>query len=743
MVLTANLSDKLVNGLRGVVVAMDQQGPTISFSALEHDVKVTKHNFSVFSVTKMCDTAWRRQLPLTLGFALTVHRAQGLTIDRIVIDCRNMHTPGQIGVAVGRARSKKGLRVINFNEKLLKQHDPSVLDFYNRAPLTTCSCLNATVSLSLSIEFTDTQEGGSSQDNNDQQQQTEECHDEIFDVETDEIEPLAEELLGEIIETCITFQCPQLQSTLDGLSHLSPQTEEQIKENDVVLYLQQESENKTRQFAEQIWQEIAESFKKIDKSSVAHSDIRNFYCRDYTFMSSAKYMDLVERLYQRKPEREHSNVTFKLCCAIRREYVREQVQETLDAAKENSATSTASAFKQSDAGRGTQRYIGGWCIATLKHHTKQFIRRNLYSSSRADEVAMKNVYVQYLEHLETSIHDLLLTSHDPASLETTQRKQNISGSLTNITDAAYEFFMYLDNTIRALESQSNVYLHGTTFYQYVSQEIQQHQMLFLHWKNLFDLLDTNSVILEAGTSEHALKHPTLVSLLEDGTSKKTNSLHDKVVQDLFKEACCKFIRMSCGQFRRQFIREVKADKQEAHRKQIRIRSTKKTARTQPFSFDTFVSDTSDKKIVSHRLLQSKFEGDPTCLSSNKFKKCHILVLCAAYDVKAAKSATMAKLQEKLAPHVLNSAHIAYPDRISDSEPVPPKKSKPNLEEIALEEANHSVALCGICNFVCEEQSIQCNLCNIWYHYLCVGLNDESVVTIGESDWHCPMCYGLQ
>jgi hypothetical protein len=59
--------------------------------------------------------ASRDQHPLKLAFALTVHRAQGQMLPQLEIDCSTFFAPGQMGVAVGCAVSKDGLRIINYS----------------------------------------------------------------------------------------------------------------------------------------------------------------------------------------------------------------------------------------------------------------------------------------------------------------------------------------------------------------------------------------------------------------------------------------------------------------------------------------------------------------------------------------------------------------------------------------------------------------------------------------------------
>lgn len=55
------------------------------------------------------DSATMRQIPLRPAYALTIHKSQGLTLDRAHIDIRAAREPGQAYVALSRLRSLGGL----------------------------------------------------------------------------------------------------------------------------------------------------------------------------------------------------------------------------------------------------------------------------------------------------------------------------------------------------------------------------------------------------------------------------------------------------------------------------------------------------------------------------------------------------------------------------------------------------------------------------------------------------------
>lgn len=87
--------------------------------------------FTVYCTSREQVVATRIQIPISLAFGITIHKAQGLTLERIEVDGDNIFSPGQLGVVIGRTTMKKNLRLINFNPRSVLKHETSLSEFYD------------------------------------------------------------------------------------------------------------------------------------------------------------------------------------------------------------------------------------------------------------------------------------------------------------------------------------------------------------------------------------------------------------------------------------------------------------------------------------------------------------------------------------------------------------------------------------------------------------------------------------
>ncbi|KIR52308.1 ATP-dependent DNA helicase PIF1 [Cryptococcus gattii Ru294] len=66
--------------------------------------------------------ATRYQIPLILAWALTIHKSQGQTLERVKIDLAKIFVEGQTYVAISRAVSLDSLEILNFRPDSVKAH---------------------------------------------------------------------------------------------------------------------------------------------------------------------------------------------------------------------------------------------------------------------------------------------------------------------------------------------------------------------------------------------------------------------------------------------------------------------------------------------------------------------------------------------------------------------------------------------------------------------------------------------
>ena len=128
VILLKNIDKNLLNGMIGTVIELNSDFIIVNFSG--KTCKITQQLFSIFDPVSKLVLAERVQYPLKPCYAMTIHKSQGMTLDSVVVNCSNASMPGQIGVAVGRVKSKNGLQVLNFHPSLIKRHPSHVNDFY-------------------------------------------------------------------------------------------------------------------------------------------------------------------------------------------------------------------------------------------------------------------------------------------------------------------------------------------------------------------------------------------------------------------------------------------------------------------------------------------------------------------------------------------------------------------------------------------------------------------------------------
>ena len=129
-----NVEIGLVNGAAGTVVSFEQdknsniQQVVVKFQCMEKPIPVLRES-STFEVLKGIFYT-RRQFPLMLAFALTVHKAQGLSLRTAVVDAGSMcFGTGMLYVALSRVTALNGLHLIELDTGKIKCDEKAAAEY--------------------------------------------------------------------------------------------------------------------------------------------------------------------------------------------------------------------------------------------------------------------------------------------------------------------------------------------------------------------------------------------------------------------------------------------------------------------------------------------------------------------------------------------------------------------------------------------------------------------------------------
>jgi ATP-dependent DNA helicase PIF1 len=124
VLLTNDKEDRWVNGSTGEVVSIDSEAVHIRLDENEKMVRVLEHQEEVLDADGK-SLFMVRQYPIQLAWALTIHKSQGMSMDRVGVNLNGHFASGMTYVAMSRSRTKNGLFLIGgissieVNEKAL------------------------------------------------------------------------------------------------------------------------------------------------------------------------------------------------------------------------------------------------------------------------------------------------------------------------------------------------------------------------------------------------------------------------------------------------------------------------------------------------------------------------------------------------------------------------------------------------------------------------------------------------
>jgi len=116
----------LINGTRGVVIGFGEK--SVDIKLINGDIATIFYQTYKACENKLIEFSY---CPLTLAWAISIHKSQGSTLDALEIDLgKNIFAHGQAYTALSRARNIKSIKLIYIHPTSFRA-SPAVVAFYN------------------------------------------------------------------------------------------------------------------------------------------------------------------------------------------------------------------------------------------------------------------------------------------------------------------------------------------------------------------------------------------------------------------------------------------------------------------------------------------------------------------------------------------------------------------------------------------------------------------------------------
>ncbi|XP_062616249.1 uncharacterized protein LOC134277961 [Saccostrea cucullata] len=509
VILIKNIAEGLFNGMKGIVHKLHpEKPPIINFNGKLFEIPRVK--FDVFDPQQRRTLASRSQFPVILAFALTVHRAQGQTLDLVEVDCYSFFAPGQMGVAVGRATKISGLRVLNFNSTAaFTKHPDEVFQFYER-PFTDFStdlhCCEKTSITKLSSQS-------------------------ICDEPSTSGEPC---LSGTIFESSEAF--PQKESPWDIHKFLT--------ENQKSPFILEFSDDffhslSFERHVKFLYHQVCDILNKTPKSpqdwTVAYSEMN-------TFLLSDKHSSSVKTMFQRN---ELTKDEFKLSTKIVLWFMDKEIEKKAEDIIQDHIKKTEksdNSSELSDAALAKLRYLAGACVQKVAKRIKDSVLRKVGKSSKRSRIIRKLEYRKQIMLKNFRIREADVDEGEE-SMREIEHKQGPTRGLTVVSEPVFSFFKSLHKIVQKKLTKEHFHLFHEDLHNVVRRSVDSEMTLADEWISLFN---------DAEVSHEEVDDEIFITL----------------VMELYRDVTEHFIRISFVDALRNFKRSVPRKKKQALRTKV-------------------------------------------------------------------------------------------------------------------------------------------------------------------------------
>ncbi|XP_045173548.2 uncharacterized protein LOC123535080 [Mercenaria mercenaria] len=716
VILLQNLSDKLVNGLRGHVHAFDG-GPVIKFETLNLVTKIPLVKFSVFSPSMGSDIAIREQYPLKLAFGLTIHKAQGMTLDRVEIDCRDIFRQGQLGVALSRASTSSGLRVINFHPRYIMKPAKTVTDFMSLDSgdiLDDLTCCRDKKGIADTegvctghSDVTETETTSTESVPELQSVLIEESYQEEDDEGSENLE--MDDEFDKVLESIVTDEGRTCDFTIpEGLM-------ETIEKNLIIEKELTSSHNKMKEIASKLddtrlqlfvkkillkMNEFTKSICDTDDpitKGIPESKLNKFYQLVHEYNTGPEYKLNCIILFETEDDLsdEHLITCYKVLESIRLFCIEKKVELI------QKETSRIQRRFVTSSSKARIRYVAGYCVSKLRQKYVKKQKSNLFSKSKESQnsYAEAKCKVSILNLLREEEHFLKETTCEPESLLDIENRQGITRGLTNVTDSMYSFFLSLTEIALNFLIHENLLVYGKEMFTKCIENIYKDKKLTENFSN----------IIKSKLSSEQFEE---FDEIEENTDIGFQEIQ---INSIFRELTEKYVSVLLAQFRKDVKSACKIEKKMAHRKQIKISSKKKSA-------DLKSEEASHVSMPKKRKSKSRTDTASVIQSGTTEPQAST----SSQPEQQASTSSQSEPQASTSQPETQASTSFQPELQASSSP------QPVLDD----------EMCKKCFLDKDDEWIQCDSCNGWFHRKCAGLknvrqwkkyNKEGV------EWLCHEC----
>ena len=553
LIVIRNLDNGLVNGMSCKLVGLNDDDIDVEVEGdkyLHHQMsgrkfKLNRCKFLVRSQEGDV-VASRIQFPVKLGYCITVDKAQGRTLDKLVVDGSNIWKAGQLGVAIGRAVSTEGLQVINFNKSTaFIKHPDCVYEAYSKTMKTirqTGSCCRTPV--------------------------------QNYDVHTFAIHHYANNV--QQLQDATEMSCDNNE---DVTIHF-PWVWDDFIQDSLTL-----GKTKTQQRRNQILVENSDKEPFVAFVHSLYDKVNGFFCKYRNppqgskcnwcrmcdelnmLLKSDEYISNVKRAFNViKLSEEHMRVSASMAFTILDKVVATAKSMEIEQRKPMYEGVSDTRLRLTLDELNTLRYVAGACI----HHLRRRFERAVEIDMLGDIHKAKRAYrcCQLVSCLTDSQVNLEQLSQCPETLIETIRRQGNKRSLKFVTDECFDFFKYLFKRVACIQNfvTFESRLHG--IYGRNVETLKNDANLMHKWFNLFSKCD-NKCSLPENTCADRDKPDDINDMLQ-------YELDTALLLDMYDELCCYYIKVTLNELRKKYLdKNCLAPKTMQHRHEVMIDKVKR------------------------------------------------------------------------------------------------------------------------------------------------------------------------